>query len=377
MTTMRLLTCFMLLAAGAAPAVAQPAGPVPAEFFGTHYVAAWASPAPWPTAAGVFRMHDATHRWHDIHTSRGQWDPAALERIHAVLLYRDRHGTTPAIYVLGGGAGSGFPEWAHSDIRRAWREHVRFIAERYRGRIAYYEIWNEADCSCWFGGSMPLLVELTEIAAREIRGIDPRAKIIAPSFGEDGFAKMAEFYRLGGGRHVDIAAIHIPGSVPPEADTLRIRRARSIAGDLPLWVTEGHSRADGSAGDAALLARSYLVLWLHGVASYAWYSWEMNDYGPDWPGPWVYLTAKDGSVTPAGVAFGTLRRWLVGRAVTDLSIDADVWSVTLDDGAVIVWTPTGGTYPVAAGTLHTLDGRSRSWPGGRYTVTAEPVLFRR
>src|SRR5690606_12781743 len=160
-----------------------------------HYVAAWASPAPFPDFADILRLHDATPRWNTLHTAPGQWytegPPVGkgLGRIDALLWFRDRYAPgLPVIYVLGG---EGFPAWTRPGTPRdAWREHVRFIARRHAGSIPYYEIWNEPSAGNWYSGSTELLADLTRIAAEEIRAADPAARIIGPSFTQDGHEMM-------------------------------------------------------------------------------------------------------------------------------------------------------------------------------------------
>ena len=351
--------------------------------FGVHFVAAWASPAAFPEAAGIFRMHDATPRWDALHTRRGRWHDEGppvgkgLGRIDAVLLFRDRHAPdVPVIYVLGGAGsgGSGFPAWTRpGTIRDAWREHVRHIARRYKGRIQYYEVWNEADAGNWYTGSTSLLVDLTRIASQEIRAADPAARVIAPSFTQEGHVMMNDFYSRDVAGLIDIVAWH-HGTVDPEADTANIVGARRILRrhgiDKPLWATEINI-----VGGAAELARTLLVHWLYGVEMVGYYSWEMPTYygGDD---GYVHTTDARGRITAAGVAFGVLRSWIEGRSAADIDIVGDTWSVTLDNGDVITWT-AGSPSPVrmAAGTLRRLDGSRAAWPGGVYTPTSQPVLL--
>jgi hypothetical protein len=365
-----------------ARAATSVAGP---ELFGVHYVAAWASPARFPDAAGIYRMHDATPRWDALHTGPGRWytEPPpvgkGIGRIDAVLLFRDRNAPgIPVIYVLGGAGsgGTGFPAWTRrGDVMGAWREHVRYIARRYAGRIAYYEVWNEPDAGNWYTGTVRQLAELTRIAAEEIRAADPAARIIAPSFTQAGHAMMDEFYALPVAEHIDIVGWH-HGIEHPERDTANIEDAFRILRrhgiDRPLWATEINLL--GGAGE---LARAILVHWLHDVGMVGYYSWEMPTYygGDD---GFAHTTDAAGRITAAGTAFGTLRTWIEGRTATDVRITGDTWSVTLDNGDVIVWTSgSPSRISIPAGTRHTLDGAAARWAGGTWTTTAQPVRFSR
>ena len=370
-------------APGARAAIESQNPPAAPELFGVHYVAAWASPAAFPNAAGIFRMHDATPRWDVLHTAPGRWytEPPpvgkGLGRIDAVLLFRDRNAPDiPVIYVLGGAGtgGTGYPSWTRrSTLLDAWREHVRHIARRYKGRIQYYEVWNEADAGNWYTGSTSLLVDLTRIAAEEIRTADPAARVIGPSFTQEGHAMMDDFYGRDVAAHIDIVGWH-HGIENPEADTAHIvdalRILRRHAVNKPLWATEINLR-----GGAAELARTLLLHWLYGVEMVGYYSWEMPTYygGDD---GFAHTTDRAGNPTAAGVAFDVLRSWIEGRSATDVDIDRETWFVTLDNGDIITWAAGAPAEKrMGAGTLHRLDGSRASWPEGVYTPMSQPVLF--
>ena len=71
------------------------------------------------------------------------------------------------------------------------------------------------------------------------------------------------------------------------------------------------------------------MLWLYGVSSFSWYAWDVVDYGPDHPGPWVTL---DYRLPPRAE-----RRWHTIRLTV-----TPTWKVPGDDrvlGVVIgEWT---------------------------------------
>ncbi len=315
-------------------------GPVTADLFGVHFVAAWASPAPLPEGITLLRIHDATERWHGLNTAEGTWythpDGKGLARIDALLTFRDRHAPDArTVYTLAGGGRSGtwYPEWVHpTEIAEQFRQHVRFMAGIYGESIWAVEVLNEADSRFWYDGDVSLLVELTQIVRAEWPGV-----VIGPSFTQDGLAMMAEFYELLPPGTVDIVAFH-HGIESPERDTVAIKEAKRIAGEYPLYLTEYNVR-----GGAAELMRTLLVHHLYGVEAAAYYSWEMPTYYGDSDG-FAHTTNTDGSLTDAGHAFLTLRDWLVGRTVTDWSAASGAWSVTLDSGERIEWTDS--TMPV-------------------------------
>jgi hypothetical protein len=376
-------------------------GEIPLSFFGMHLVSAWSRGTTWPDAPiGVYRLHGATPRWDDLHTGPGRWADDAiagsgLSRIDAVLLFRERHAPAAIpLYVIGGANNTpgGFPAWvARGDTLAAWREHVRMLGHRYRGRIRHWEVWNEPDCTCFYGGSIPMLARLTEAAAEELRAIDPANVVVSPSFTDGGIRLMAQFLGAGGGRHVDIFAWHQNNHSVPERDSTAIRRVRKImaangVGHLPLWTTEGHSNLNPGGDAAGILARTYLTLWAYGVTNFSWYAWDVYDYGPAFPGPWVTLVERGKRDTPteAGRAYGEIARWMVGARMTEVETSREgTWIVTLDrpaGKAWAIWTtaerPKAVRIPAGVTRVRTLDGGIRDASHDTmYTPTARPVLF--
>lgn len=64
----------------------------------------------------------------------------------------------------------------------AWRNFVRTAAERYKGRVAFWEIWNEPDLSAFFKGTTDDYLELLEIAYTEIKSVDPTYEVWTAGF---------------------------------------------------------------------------------------------------------------------------------------------------------------------------------------------------
>lgn len=75
----------------------------------------------------------------------------------------------------------GCPPVLTEEAKAAWDRYVRATAEHYRGRVKYYEVWNEPDGPwCWKHG--PSGTEYGEYVVRTgkvIRTADPSAKILA------------------------------------------------------------------------------------------------------------------------------------------------------------------------------------------------------
>ncbi len=74
--------------------------------------------------------------------------------------------------------------WANTLAPQAepWRNFVRTAAERYKGRVAFWEIWNEPDLSAFFKGTTDDYLELLRIAYTEIKSADPSYEVWTAGF---------------------------------------------------------------------------------------------------------------------------------------------------------------------------------------------------
>ena len=150
------------------------------------------------------------------------------------------------------------PQWAARDAKDFWKQPPRNpqlyadfmhrLAERYRGRVSSWEIWNEPDNKDYWLGTADEFAELTRLAARRIREADPRAVLVLGGMANG----PSEFFstlitRLHLDRTVDVIAMHAyPQSwLDAPAETIfqqwvpQMRRliAEDHSGD-DLWVNE-------------------------------------------------------------------------------------------------------------------------------------------
>jgi hypothetical protein len=170
--------------------------------------------------------------WVDLEVYDDTWD---WSRADLVIDLVDRY----ALKMLARLGGT--PFWAKADPELAvtdapptdnaeFAEYCGAVAERYRGRIDAYEIWNEPNLAREWGNQAPdpaAYVELLRVCAAAIRAADPNALIfsagLAPTDESDPAIAMPDlafyegFYDAGGHRHVDLIGAHAPGyGLPPE-----------------------------------------------------------------------------------------------------------------------------------------------------------------
>ncbi len=375
------------------------------EFFGMHIHRAH-SVTPWPLFRfDSWRLWDASVGWRAMEREPGKWNFEILDRLVELA---ERRGVE-LVLTLGM-----TPRWAASrpdedfvygkggrspprDFRD-WERYVRKVAERYRGRIRYYELWNEPTFTeidrskGYFHGSVREMVELARIAHEVLKSIDAENKLLTPGFTDDGNRLML-FLDSGGKRYVDIVSQHVYAK-HPEHMYARLQKLTTLLkrkgyGHLPLWNTEcGYARLEpdenvdyGGARDAdqhaAFVVRSLVLAAGAGVQRFFWYSLDHDEMG--------LIRMRTRYPNLSGRAYLRARRWLTGADVSGCVRGGDaVWRCGLSrDGrqAWLVWRPRGAIawqIPEAlnAVRIESFDATADDVaPGMRLSVGEMPVLL--
>lgn len=127
----------------------------------------------------------------------------------------------------------------------AWKNYVAKVAEHYRGRINFYEIFNEPN-----GVMGPeLYLPYCRTAYKAIKSADPNAKVlglcVTTDFGINGDAFSNGFIELGGGEVIDIASFHpyagkdFSAFTPADRYIANYRKSLRKSGrEIPVWNSE-------------------------------------------------------------------------------------------------------------------------------------------
>jgi hypothetical protein len=389
-----------------------PAGAIPPTFFGMH-IHYFATSTPWPPVSfGSIRLWDAYVTWPRLEPKQGVWDFTALDK------YVDAAQSHHADIVLPLGLS---PEWVSSrpDEKSAfgpgnaatparlevWRDYVRAIATRYKGRIFAYEIWNEPNMKQFYSGSVEEMLQLAASAYPIIKQIDPQALVCSPSAtNRDGVEWLDRYLQQGGGKYADVIGFHFYANPdPPETALPLIQQVRDLLrrhdlGGKPLWNTETgwaisnrlsavqpapaaarfNSVVLSEEQASAYLARMFVLNWAEGIQRLYWYSWDNKTMG---------LTEADGkTLKEPAHTYAVTMNWLLGaRMLSCGASDQGLWTCQIlrPDGskAWIVWSEAGDTdFRVPADwnsqTMHDLHGGERPIvSGGVVRMTSSPVLF--
>lgn len=373
-----------------------PTRPIPAALFGLH-VLNLEHGGGWPTVpfAGWRTFNSA---WAKLETRPGNWQFELLDR--DMELAR-QHGIQPLLML------SSAPQWhpisnheSFVDWLVAWKGYVRRVVRRYRGRVAYYELWNEPNFRKGFPGSVEDLVAMCKVTYETIKQEDPAAQVVSPALSNNNQALdyFSRFLALGGGNYCDVIGYHFyTAPRPPEEALGCVAAIRSLmhrhgAASKPLWNTEagwnivnhdlnrftepwaGEPLSDEVSG--GYVARAYILAWASGIERYYWYAWGHRCMG---------LSEYDGT-TPkeAAFAYATIQEWLIGT--TMVSCERTVkgfWVCQLQkpDGycATIMWNPNGTSHFDIPPEWHVrrlkhLNG-SETQATGSIELTGKPTLL--
>jgi hypothetical protein len=375
-----------------------PAEPIPNDFFGLHIHHLW-KPTEWPDVTfGTWRLWDAHVTWALLEPRRGAYDFGLLDRY--VEAAESRHiqivltlAGTPTwasarpdeIPVHEGGSKGSPGSAAEPDSLASWQDFVRAVGLHYKGKIHYYEMWNEPMFKPFYSGTVPQMIEMVRTARATLKEIDPDVQILSPPVDGSpaGVRWLKEFLESGGGDLIDIYGFHLYVPGPPELMVEKVETFQRILGShnenaKPIWNTEAgwQMKTREPQMGANFVARSFLVAWPLGVKRYMYYSWDNDTMG----------IMPKGSRSEMAEAYRKISQWLVGATMSDCVVSPDgtwVEHVTRPDGqrAKIIWNPSGEKrlsqdHIANASSYETLTGRNIPVRDGtEISVGGSPILL--
>ncbi|MBS1371961.1 MAG: hypothetical protein HPZ91_18600 [Lentisphaeria bacterium] len=180
--------------------------------------------------------------WSQVEPEPGKWD---FSRWDALVDEAGRH-RVGIIAILGGEL--------HKPVRPPYRNmdaFLRYVSEsvkRYKGKIACYEVINEADCDRPWGEAPDPehYAELLKKTYETVKRIDPQAKVLfsGVSFVRNPFPFLEKAFAAGAGDACDAVNFHpYQWKYVPEAQLRnKITELRALMKkyniDKPVWVTE-------------------------------------------------------------------------------------------------------------------------------------------
>jgi hypothetical protein len=392
------------------PLVTKPAPPkIQLSFFGADFLQTGLI---WPGTDGLgqiatlgsLRLWDNQVKWGQINTAPATYDWSLLDSWismgqsqHLDMIYTfgdtpQYDGAIPAppvACVSPSPYGCSAPLDVNSDGTGSDAEFSAFVTAlvtRYKGEIAFYELWNEPDCSCYFAGTQAQLVRMGKDAAAIIRSIDPAAKILSPSgHGWTLTSWFNGYIQAGGAANFDIVNMHMRGTdstnIQPESfltmySNITAQLVKNKLTMLPLWDTEHGIRATEGLSDpdqqAGYAARSVALRAGVGLPRQYVYAWD--DSSP------IGLQGNK-----AGTAWDVVAGWLIGHSISPCVAAGTVYTCTADNG-LIVWdtaqtcskgvcTTSKYTYPVTYKFFTDLTGKKTRMLASTVGIGYKPIFL--
>lgn len=239
--SMRLLTVLALSLLMAGSGSAASGG---SERHGVQFFADYADPARTARKAelarelgvGWVRLHVAAHS--PLFEQERTWRPT-----DTVVSTLRQNGLKILGGLMLGGPAALPPDWPS-----IWTRYVLAAVTRYASEIDYWEVGNEPDLRYYWSGTPRQYAQALSLAAKEIRRIDPKAKVVLGGLALGGRNRDANFLedilrdkRYPAARSFDIANFHSYGDRAATKQGYDYVRAslRSVkAGRKPVWLTE-------------------------------------------------------------------------------------------------------------------------------------------
>jgi hypothetical protein len=267
-----------------------------------------------------------------------------------------------------------------------------------RGRIKYWEIWNEP------GGQgrdpYKLLYDIVIPAQKIIKSDSHHLIVTSPANAigviggnNDGADWMNAYLALGGGTYADVMAVHQyppTGETAPESILTSLSKFEAVfsgagVGRKPLWGTEGSFGRWGGEGQptraqSAYVAKQAILLWSTGVIRNYWYGYDSTLYGTLCTKPGITCSP---SALSSGRSYLQTFVWLYGASVKDpCHSDGYVWTCQLErDGGysgLMIWNASGSsTYdaPPEFRTYCDLKGNFRGDVPNPLAIGLSPLLL--
>lgn len=338
--------------------------------------------------------------WSVIERERGIFDWTRADA--AVEMYR-AHGINLMVILSYASAWSGGFAPADDEERAAFAAYTKALVQRYKGRVACWEVWNEPNITEFWKPvpSADDYAKLLGLTYRTVKEADPDATVVGCATAGTDLTFIRRVLELGGGAHMDVCSVH-PYQGEPAASggqyhmILTLRRMLEEAGHpMPIWITEmGWPTVGGMTErrQADFVAKLYVtsVAGEYGRALGKVFYFNLGDWGPRGTGIGGHfgLAHMDNTPKPSFVAYATVRRMLAGAEYArEVDLGPGVAAVEFEragERIVVAWAESDGAVEVTVprrGQVVARDVFGRPLPaeadeaGARLSVGPSPVYL--
>src|SRR4051794_12301208 len=187
-------------------------------------------------------------QWKAWETTPGQYAPWEVARTDRAIQLSKQAGVHVLLDVVNA------PAWASStndgDQGNLPRDpadfgnFMRYVANRYKGQVDAYEMWNEPDIQRFWnaGPNAGAYVQLLKAGYGAVKAVDPQALVVSGGLSWDYTNYLGAMYRAGAKGSFDVLAIHPypTGALSGWQNSYRAARKTELAAgdDKPIWFTE-------------------------------------------------------------------------------------------------------------------------------------------
>lgn len=259
----------------------------------------------------------ANFRWRDMERKPGRWDFSIQDRLLATYA---KHGIE-VMPIL-----SNPPAWSRADGPNstpdltAWRDYTGRMFDRFKGRIRFWEIWNEPDLTSFADFGAADYVRLQQIAREEQRRRAPESRLLTGGFASAAPLKngFQEYVLANAKEYFDIHAFHGHSGYRSYVMTIaeRLLPTRKRFGVSAPWYaneTAVSALGLGEIGQAETLFKKFLFSWSEGAIGYNWYNLRNNGFDSANPEHNYGLVTCDFYPKAAYVAYNTLATLYRGK----------------------------------------------------------------
>jgi hypothetical protein len=206
-----------------------------------------------------------------------------------------------------------------------WDTYVRNTLTRYKGRINYWEVWNEPDVSPVLKHKPELYLDILKRTSATIKELDPQAKVIGICGSHPWF--FDAMLRAGAIEHLDVISYHsYYYKYNPEVALVQWNEAfqkllskHKGKREVPVWNTEvgvinergGHIESEeNSLRSCGILLRNYAAAFACGTERVYWFTSSLISLYAHSLFDYQYIP------TPAMVAFNAMSEQLAGAEYT-------------------------------------------------------------
>lgn len=259
----------------------------------------------------------ANFRWRDMERKPGRWDFCIQDKL---LDTYAKHGievmpilSNPPAWSRAGGPNS-------TPDLTAWRDYTGRMFDRFKGRIRFWEIWNEPDLTSFADFGAADYVRLQQIARGEQRRRAPESRLLSGGFASASPIKnrFQEYVLANAKEYFDVHAFHGHGSyrnylVEIEERLLPMRERFGVSAPWYANETAVSALGIGEMRQAETLFKKFLFSWSEGAIGYNWYNLRNNGFDSANPEHNYGLVTCDFYPKAAYVAYNTLATLYRGR----------------------------------------------------------------